>query len=437
MSTEARDSRKYAGLLASVSGIVLAWNLIGGIQAGPLGMFAKLPWVLLSGAATVGTHKRCGLEGQNYLDGLMYGWSCMQLGAKETGIQQAIAPSMTQLKELTGFADTHSKQSFDLSKMFTQSAVIIAPTGGGKSIFTSMVHVERHKAHPNAPFKIGTPNFGKRGQTWMGLVECPDHIQNTYLAIGNRYKDESPPKVAAFREIDDALDTLHKTYLNRLAIARDSKGKQSSFELETLTIDEFPAYFEYLQKTDAGKERLIKIRELLCEANGYRCVLWVITQSDAVNMLGLSQSQQAQLLMVYILAPGEFSKYKGCTLTNDEVEFINTKSNRRCFMSFNGRRWLMDIPECEVLGRDHETGDLMVREPEIDWTPLLQKDAHEALIEHLALNEMKGWKAEGAGLTEAWAELTNRVTWKASKRQSRNGNRLYDHFVNVYEGIEV
>lgn len=434
VNLQAQNKAPSALAVEVLSGLA-AWAVINGASSGFLGFLANLPQTALFGSMAIGIHSTCKPSKGDYLEAIDLAGDCLTLGYRKSGLQAMIAPTATALVKLTGIDDHDSSLKASWNDLFTQSAIIVAPTGGGKSIFTSMLHVEREKAFPGAPFRVGSCNPWKRYQTWMGLSKTPQWLQDHYLAFGLKYRAESDIKTAAFRDIDDSLDALYTTYLRRIETAAETRGNHGPFEIETLTIDEFPAYHDWLKRTGKnGQARLQKIKELLCEGNGYKCILWVITQADAVGMFGLSEAEQAQLMLVRIFKPGEFKSSKGNKLSQEVEEFVNRYTMRRCLLAFNGQYKIFPIPECEMITHP-ETGDRIPREPCIDWSNLVEQGEIYSWLDQARPAIVNAYKM-GHSKSKIWQTLTGLQDFPSSgnKRQG-DDNPHYRYFKQVYGGL--
>lgn len=419
MNSQTTESKKYPALLAGAAWLILAWN-IAGVAFNPLSVFGRLVWLSLSGSVAVGVHKGCELDEQDYAEGLKFGASCLKLGAADVGVTQAIAPVAGIAKALPGFEAINRTTPFDVSELLTKSAMIVAPTGTGKSFLLSLILCERERLYPGHPWMVASKNNWKRRQSWAGLVDTPNWLQRKKLAFGWKYEHESTVEVAAHRETDDAVDVLWGEMQRRMKETKDSLGQCGEFELNTLIIDEFPSYWAWLERTDEAGDRREKIKDLLATGHGYQCLLWVVSVDNAVNKIGLNQSDMRQLMFVRPFKPEPFTTDpKDSGLSQRVIDLVNQVTGRRVLLQFNGAAKVMPVPHCE-------------QEPCIDWSKEIERGAALTLIDDLK-GTIAVWKSQGNSMTAVWDEICKHKDFTGNKKQGSN-NDTYVHYSKIYEG---
>lgn len=401
-------------LAVEILGGLAAWAVISG-ASGFWGYLANTIKIAALSSFAVGIHCSCKLTKDDYFESIGLASECLTLGYRQSGMQNILAPTVEAIAELPGIDNFTSKVPFDISDVVEQSAMVIAPTGTGKSFLLSLIMCERQRLHPNAPWKICSINNWKRGQTWMGLKECPQWLQDKYLGFGNKYSAESDVTTATHRETDDAIDALFAELKSRQRKVQESKGDCGKFELCTLVVDEFPVYWKWV-----NDDRKAKIMELLTTGHGYQCLLWVVAVDDAVGMIGLNQAEKKQLMMLRPMKPGEMGK--GAGLRDAELAIANTLTCRRLYVRWDGDGKVMPIPHCET-------------EPEMDWSvAIAQGEFYSWLDNYRAI--IAQTKAKGQSMTKVWQTIISAENFPSSgnKRQG-DDNEHYRYFKKVWERI--
>lgn len=420
MNSRVNDQGQPAAAMASgVLGILALLSGAGLVGGGFSSQAMAIARMAFYGTLSAGIHKQCRLSREDYLEGGDLALRCFGVGAEMTGVQQLIAPAVTELKRLPGIENHTSKQTFNLSDMLERSAVVVGPTGTGKSWFSALAYCELEAAFPSASWTIcSVNNWG--GQSWMGLKDCPEWLQRHHLRFGWAYKDESEIETATHRETDDAVDALFAEMQRRAKAEIDGEESTDDWGLVNLGIDEWPSYFSWLEQ-DKKKERLTKIQKILCQGRKYRVTLWIVSQSDAVNMLGLNESHKENLLIVRLFKPGPFSPIKAPSIPQQAIEMVNAYECRRLLMLFNGMAKVMPIPE-------------MDQEPVMDWTAAIEQGEAYSWLDRVK-KTIQAAKSSRVSMTALWAELTKHHSFPATgNKRQRADNPHYAYFRELYEG---
>lgn len=418
-----QNSPKTSEAIASLTlGTLAGLQLLSGTLIGPIALMRSIPWAIALGTAASGIHSAARLKKDDYMMALPQAPRYFTEGAKELGIEAPVVGLLSCFKDVS-----QPDPTFDPSSVLTNSAMIVAPKGTGKSFLLSLLMQWREKLYPGAPFKIGTPDTFKRGQTWMGLASCPRWLQENYMCLGYKYEqkfltEDGTPNLtkAIFAEIDDMVDSLYAEMCSRQTQIRDANGDESkvNLQLQTGIIDEFPQYWHWLDLRKDG-DRQQKIKALLCQGHGFHIALWIVSQSDAVNMIGLQGSAKEQLMLVRPFKPGEYSDVKG-TLPKQLEPLINSMTCRRVLFLSDNNTEIQPIPECET-------------EPTLDWSKLIKQGEFMTWLDATIRPKLKLLKGKNISMTQAWTALTNHESFPefGIKRQA-DDNEGYVFFRKMF-----
>lgn len=394
-----------ASLVCGLSSILIAWSAIG---ASLNAFIYSSPVALGFHYVGVGIRKKNELGWGDHKAIAPMVWDSLVAGHKQTS-NSIVAPMVTELRSIPGIEKVNTPV-FDVSPILTHSAAIVAPTNTGKSYFLSLVMVERQKRFPNSPFTICSIDTWKRNHTWMGLASCPKWLQKIYICLGYKYEDATDSFTEAIhKETVDAIESLHKLMESRARAVRDRGGEDGvDLSLTTVIVDEFPQFWNYItvkQRDDIA----LKIKDLLVRGQGYRCVLWVVSQDDAVNMMGIKESEKKQLFI--------------CSLFKDDVDgngsraaLVNSVNGRRVLFEHGGKGAVMPVPHLDD-------------EPKLDWSYAIGQGKFRGWIDELQIY-VQHHKTSGASKSDVWNELVSRTDFPGQKRQSMD-NPDYQYFSNT------
>lgn len=402
--SETKPLMGLASCICTGSAALLAWSAFTTSFNATL---LSSPFTLGFHYAGVGLRRKYGLSLEDHKAGLMAGWSVLQESRKAIG-EQVVAPVMESAEAMTG-RDRISVPQLDITPMLTHSAAIVAPTNTGKSFFLSLAMVERERLFPRSKFTICSIDTWKRGHTWMGLGDCPQWIQQNFICLGRKYEDTHGFTESIHMETVETVESLYELMEQRAKATRDG-GPHGNVDLSlnTVIIDEFPQFMEFLDSYKDGDDIRKQLKKLLVRGQGYGCVLWVISQDDAVNMLGFHQSEKKQLFICSLFKKNQAGD-------GHRAQIINSVKGRRVLFEHGGDAAIMPIPQ-------------LTTEPKLDWSHLIAQGGFRIWIKEL-VPVVQHWKSEGLSLSDAWAQVSKDPNFPGQKRQGAN-NPDYQYFVN-------
>lgn len=163
-----------------------------------------------------------------------------------------------------------------------------------------------------------------------------------------------------------------------------------------------------------------RIQEILVSGQGNSVILHVVSQDDAVGMIGLNQAQQKQMLTVELFPPGKVDNYPNAQIK----EQLNAMPGRKAVITKGREFAVTSLP-------------ILKSEPMVDWSHMIQSGEFQNFCEAIA-TQLTEWKfVEELSLTKAWTRLlTLEGCPTVSDRQSTEDNKAYRHFKQIYGALK-